>query len=184
MLKSLFLLFSLIIFGIPSFVEARASSICSPSHIEVALKHFSYCQPSEQANKVSFQTFTSDTYSVVISDNSSELTLSWITGATALAGLPNKYDLTPLEFMTRAFNGTFDIQSEDMQKVSAELGVIDEANVFTATHGAKHIFSSIRPSGVQTAYILQPNSDWLLRLDGKFDINTLMYVVDKLTLMR
>ncbi|MEJ6476665.1 hypothetical protein [Pseudoalteromonas piscicida] len=84
--------------------------------------------------------------------------------------------------LSQLFDSSYNIQSEDIQKLSTNLALVNESNIFTAIPGSKHIFSSIRGAEAQTAYILSAQSKGLLKVEGYFDIDILMYAVAKLTL--
>jgi hypothetical protein len=103
-----------------------------------------------------------------------------MSSSTALAGLPKKYDLQPLPFLNQLLNENVDIHSNDREKLHQVFGLIDEANLFTASDKGNHVFSSIRASGNQTAYILNADSRWLLKIEGQFEIGELMSQVNRL----
>ena len=178
MLKRLFLLLTCALASNTTY--AANNNACLPPQIELSLTHFSYCLSQSQVDKISFNTFANGSYSILINGEQEKLRLSLMSSSSALAGLPKKYDLQPLTFLNQLLNENVDIHSNDREKLHRVFGLIDEANLFTASNKGNHVFSSIRASGNQTAYILTADSRWLLKVEGQFEIGELMSQVNRL----
>lgn len=142
MLKRLFLLLTSALASNTAY--AANNNVCLPPQIELSLTHFSYCLSQSQVDKVSFNTFANGSYSILINDEQEKLRLSLMSSSTALAGLPKKYNLKPLTFLNQLLTDNVDIHSNDREKLHRVFGLIDEANLFTASDNGNHVFSSIR----------------------------------------
>ncbi|PHI35668.1 hypothetical protein CBQ28_18045 [Pseudoalteromonas sp. GCY] len=175
----------LILTLLPLLVSAQAAmkTHCTPPNIDISLKHFNYCIAPEQTSKLSFHTFSDNSYSMVISNKESELFLNWLPSSIALADLPKKYGLAPITFLEQLFNGKIQEQKPHGHKISAVFGDIDTSELFVEKVKGSYIFSALNKSGQNTAFLLLENSDWLLQIDGKFNKRTLIQIIDRTRLV-
>ncbi|AOT09558.1 hypothetical protein [Pseudoalteromonas luteoviolacea] len=175
----------LILTLLPVLVSAKTVTInyCASPNIEVSLKHFTYCASPEQTSKLSFHTFSDATYSLIINDKRSELFFNWLPASIALAGLPKKYGLTPRAFLEQLFDGTVQQQNKRGQEISAIFGQVDGSELYVQKRKESYIFSALSSSGQNTAFLLSENSDWLLQVDGQFDKQALIQVIDRTRLI-